>query len=282
MSDLDIRFEIAFSFLKLDIADRAAMESLFKEHQFDGVINLAAQAGVRYSIENPAAYVESNLVGFANILECCRRHEIEHLVYASSSSVYGDRATIPFDVSDRTDSPVSFYAATKKANEVMAHSYSHLYGLPTTGIRFFTVYGSWGRPDMAPWLFTDAILQGKPIKVFNNGKCSRDFTHVSDIATGTIKLLDAPQLQANELAEVHNIGNQTPIELEAFIGFIETELGLSATKEYLPAQPGDVERTYADTTSLTQRTGYQPVVSFEEGIHEWAEWFKAHPEFHGS
>lgn len=270
-----------FHFVECNLADAEGLLKAFSDYQPTHVINLAAQAGVRYSIENPAAYVESNLVGFANILECCRQHEIEHLVYASSSSVYGNRAKIPFDVEDRTDSPVSFYAATKKANEVMAHSYSHLYGLPTTGIRFFTVYGSWGRPDMAPWLFTDAILRDQPIKVFNNGKCSRDFTHVSDIATGTIKLLDAPFLNPKSLAEVHNIGNQTPIELEAFIGHIERELGKAAVKEYLPAQPGDVEKTFADTRLLTQRTGYKPVVSFEEGIHEWAEWFKAHPEFHG-
>lgn len=269
-----------FTFLELDIADGQALDKSFAQYKPTHVIHLAAQAGVRYSIENPAAYTHSNLVGFANMLESCRQHEIEHLVYASSSSVYGDADSVPFNVEQRTDSPVSFYAATKKANEVMAHSYSHLYGLPTTGVRFFTVYGSWGRPDMAPWLFTDAILGGRPIKVFNEGRCSRDFTHISDIASGTVKLLTAPFLDPKVPCEVHNIGNQTPVELEAFIREIETVLGRRAEKIYLPAQPGDVERTFADTSKLTQRTGYQATMPFADGIREWADWFRNHPEYH--
>jgi len=269
-----------FTFKTCDISDTKGLDSLFSDFEPDYVINLAAQAGVRYSIENPAAYVQSNLVGFANVLECCKTYQVKHLVYASSSSVYGDTATVPFAVDDRTDSPVSFYAATKKANEVMAHSYSHLFNLPTTGIRFFTVYGSWGRPDMAPWLFTDSILAGRTIKVFNNGKCSRDFTHVSDIARGTVELMTAPFLDPKQICEVHNIGNQSPVALEDFIEEIERVTGQKALKEYLPAQPGDVEQTFADTSSLSKRTGYKPSMPFEKGIEEWASWFAAHPEFH--
>lgn len=262
-----------FTFDKADLADSAHLESIFKKFKPQRVINLAAQAGVRYSLENPAAYVQSNLVGFANILECCRQHEIEHLVYASSSSVYGANAKIPFSTEDRTDNPVSFYAATKKANEVMAHSYSHLYGLPTTGLRYFTVYGSWGRPDMAPWLFTEAMLKGEPIKVFNNGRCSRDFTHVSDIANGTIALMDSEFLDPANPCEVHNIGNQSPVELEEFIDLLQQKLGVKADKTYQPAQPGDVERTFAETTNLTKRTGYRVKTSLSDGLEEWTSWF---------
>ena len=263
-----------FSFHTCDLANAEQLASIFSNFKPQRVINLAAQAGVRYSLENPAAYVQSNLVGFANILECCRQHAVEHLVYASSSSVYGANAKIPFSTEDRTDNPVSFYAATKKANEVMANSYSHLYGLPTTGLRYFTVYGSWGRPDMAPWLFTEAMTLGKPIKVFNNGKCSRDFTHVSDIANGTIALMDAAFLDPSNPCEVHNIGNQSPVALETFIDLLQEKLGIHAEKIYQPAQPGDVERTFADTASLTARTGYQATTSLSDGLDEWVAWYK--------
>ena len=263
-----------FSFHTCDLANAEHLANIFKDFQPQRVINLAAQAGVRYSLENPAIYVQSNLVGFANVLECCRQHFVEHLVYASSSSVYGTNAKIPFSTEDRTDNPVSFYAATKKANEVMANSYSRLFGLPTTGLRYFTVYGSWGRPDMAPWLFTEAMTQGKPIKVFNNGKCSRDFTHVHDIANGTIALLDAEFLDPSNPCEVHNIGNQSPVELETFIELLQEKLGVKAKKIYEPAQPGDVERTFADTSSLTMRTGYQATTSLSDGLDEWTAWYK--------
>ena len=265
-----------FRFHTCDLANAEHLTNIFNVFEPQRVINLAAQAGVRYSLENPTAYVQSNLVGFANILECCRQHGVEHLVYASSSSVYGTNAKIPFSTEDRTDNPVSFYAATKKANEVMAHSYSHLYGLPTTGLRYFTVYGSWGRPDMAPWLFTEAMTQGKPIMVFNNGRCSRDFTHVSDIANGTIALVDAKFLDPSNPCEVHNIGNQSPIELETFIDLLQEKLGIRAQKIYQPAQPGDVEITYADTTTLSARTGYRPNTSLSDGLDEWIDWFTKH------
>ena len=263
-----------FTYRKCDLADAEELAAVFVDFKPTRVINLAAQAGVRYSLENPAAYVQSNLVGFANVLECCRQHEIEHLVYASSSSVYGANANTPFSTEDRTDNPVSFYAATKKANEVMAHSYSHLYGLPTTGLRYFTVYGSWGRPDMAPWLFTEAMIQGESIKVFNNGKCSRDFTHVSDIVKGTIALMDAEFLDPANPCEVHNIGNQSPVELETFIDLLQERLGVQAEKIYQPAQSGDVERTFADTTSLTDRTGYAANTSLTVGLDEWVSWYQ--------
>ncbi|WP_420550149.1 NAD-dependent epimerase/dehydratase family protein [Litorivicinus lipolyticus] len=265
----------AFKFVELDIAHDEPLLRLFQTEKPTHVINLAAQAGVRYSIENPGVYVQSNLVGFANILEACRQTKVEQLIYASSSSVYGANAKIPFSTSDRTDQPVSFYAATKKANEAMAHSYSHLYGLKTTGLRYFTVYGSWGRPDMAPWLFTEAILSGETIKVFNNGKCQRDFTHVSDIANGTIGLLDAPFIDPDVNFELHNIGNQSPIELEDFIDTLERKLEVPVIKEYLPAQPGDVARTFADTSSLTARSGYRATMSLDQGITEWIDWFKS-------
>ena len=254
-----------------DLADTQQLASIFSTFKPQRVINLAAHAGVRYSLENPSPYVQSDLVGFANILECCRQNAIEHLVYESSSSVYGANAKIPFSTEDRTDNPVSFFAATKKVNEVMAHSYSHLFGLPTTGLRYFTVYGSWGRPDMAPWLFTEAMTQGKPIKVFNNRKCSRDFTYISDIANGTIALMDAEFLDPSNPCEVHNIGNQSPVEQETFIDLLQEKLGIQAEKIY---QHADVERTFADTASLAARTGYQATTSLSDGLDEWVAWYK--------
>jgi UDP-glucuronate 4-epimerase len=246
--------------------------------QCDAVVHLAAQAGVRYSLENPLAYVNSNLLGFANILEACRHSGTHHLVYASSSSVYGGNVKMPFSESDPVDHPVSLYAATKKANELMAHTYSHLFGLPTTGLRFFTVYGPWGRPDMAPFLFTRAILQGKPIKVFNHGKMKRDFTYVDDIAQGVIATLDHPPLDSKPPYAVFNIGNSEPVELLRFIEIMEQAWGRPAVKEMLPMQPGDVPATYADTSALERVTGFKPSTSLEEGIGKFVDWYR---EFYG-
>ncbi len=278
-----------FSFVKGDIADRMAMEELFAKGHFQRVINLAAQPGVRYSLKNPHAYIQTNLVGFGNILEGCRHNGVEHLTYASSSSVYGANTKMPFSVHDNVDHPVSLYAASKKANELMAHTYSHLYGLPTTGLRYFTVYGPWGRPDMSPWLFTSAILEGRPIDVFNHGKMQRDFTYVEDIAEGTVRVLDRIPIanQAFNRAtpdpsssyapyKVYNIGNHQPVELMTFIKTIEDALGQEAQKNFLPMQPGDVEATYADIEDLKRDVGFEPRTPLATGIARWTEWYRAY------
>src|SRR5690554_6945694 len=262
-----------FTFAELDLANREGMAALFKAEQFDRVIHLAAQAGVRYSIENPFAYVDSNLVGMMTILEGCRHNKVQHLVYASSSSVYGMNDKIPFSEDDQVDNPVSLYAATKKSNELMAHSYSKLYKIPTTGLRFFTVYGPAGRPDMAPWLFTEAIIQGEPIKVFNHGKMMRDFTYIDDIVEGVMRIQDViPQTEIPY--SLFNIGNNEPIQLSRFIKAIESACGKEAKKIMLGMQPGDVERTYADTTRLETVVGYKPQTEIEDGIEQFVTWYK--------
>lgn len=261
-------------FVRMNLEDRENLPKLFDKYRFDFVINLAAQAGVRYSLENPMAYVDSNLVGFMNLLECCRHNKIQHLVYASSSSVYGESPTVPFSEEDRVDYPVSLYAATKKANELMAHTYSHLYQLPTSGLRFFTVYGPWGRPDMAPILFATAITEGKPIKVFNNGDMSRDFTYIDDIINGIIITLKNPPVISSEQSfyQLFNIGNGSPVSLMEFIETLEKELGKVAIKNMLPMQPGDVPRTWADTTHL-KNIGYESETSIKVGIRRFVDWF---------
>lgn len=261
-----------FSFVQGDIADHIAVEHLFERARPDRVINLAAQAGVRYSLTNPQTYIQSNLVGFANVLEGCRNIGVQHLVYASSSSVYGANTKIPFSVRDNVDHPVSLYAATKKANELMAHSYSHLYGLPVTGLRYFTVYGPWGRPDMAPWLFTSAILEGRTIDVFNHGKMKRDFTYVDDIAEGTVRVLDS--IPSPSAYKIYNIGNHTPVELMMFIETIETATGKRALKNFLPMQPGDVHITYADVEDLKRDIGFEPFTPLADGIGQWVAWYR--------
>ena len=277
-----------FSFIRMDIADREAMSQLFLQQGFNRVVHLAAQAGVRYSLENPHAYADSNLVGFLNVLEGCRQMAVEHLVYASSSSVYGANESMPFSVHDNVDHPVSLYAATKKANELMAHAYSHLYGVPTTGLRFFTVYGPWGRPDMSPFLFARAILEGKPLKVFNHGKHRRDFTYIDDIVEGVVHCLDRVAVRNMQWSgvepdpasskapwRVYNIGNSEPVELLTYIELIEKALGKTTTKELLPLQPGDVEHTYADVADLVRDTGYTPKVPVEQGIQRFVDWYRA-------
>ena len=266
-----------FRFVKGDIADREMLPKLFAEEGFDAVMNLAAQAGVRYSIENPFAYVEANLVGFANILECCRHYPVKHLVYASSSSVYGGNTKTPFSEEDKVDNPVSLYAATKKANELMASCYSKLYKIPATGLRFFTVYGPWGRPDMAPMLFAKAISKGEPIKVFNNGDMMRDFTFVDDIVEGIIRVIDkAPEEDSDgRRATVYNIGCSNPVKLMDFIQTIEQAIGRPAEKIMLPMQPGDVYQTYADTTKLENDMGYKPTTTLQEGISRFIAWYKS-------
>jgi UDP-glucuronate 4-epimerase len=279
----------AFRFVKLDVADRAGMEALFAAEKFDRVVHLAAQAGVRYSLQNPPAYVESNLVGSMNIPEGCRYNTVEHLANASSSSVYGGNTQMPFSEHDSVDHPVSMYAATKKANELMAHTYSHLYGLPTTGLRFFTVYGPWGRPDMALFLFTKAILEGRPIDVFNYGKMQRDFTYIDDIVEGVVRVLDRPAEpdsgfdadqpdpgRSRASYRVFNIGNQGPVELMAFIEAIEAALGMKAEKNLLPIQPGDVPSTYADVSELAQWTGFQPGTQIGAGVGRFVEWYRTY------
>jgi UDP-glucuronate 4-epimerase len=274
-----------FNFVKLDLADREGIASLFSEQKFDRVIHLAAQAGVRYSIENPMAYIDSNLVGMATILEGCRHNNVEHLVYASSSSVYGMNEKMPFSTDDAVDHPVSLYAATKKSNELMAHSYSHLYDLPTTGLRFFTVYGPWGRPDMAPFLFTDAILNDREIKVFNHGKMKRDFTYIDDIVEGIIRIQDVvpPRDNSNPNTspasskapyKVFNIGNNEPIALMTFIESIEKAAGKEAKKNYMPMQAGDVPATFADIDSLKAEVGFKPDTNIEYGMQQFVGWFK--------
>jgi UDP-glucuronate 4-epimerase len=278
-----------FAFRRIDIADETAIAALFAGEGFERVVHLAAQAGVRYSLTHPRAYIRSNLVGFANILEGCRHNRARHLVYASSSSVYGANARMPFSVHDEVNHPVSLYAATKKSNELMAHSYSHLYGLPTTGLRYFTVYGPWGRPDMSPWLFTRAILEGRPIDVFNHGRMRRDFTFIDDIAEGTVRVLDRiaapnPDFDAADPDpgssrapyRVYNIGNHQPVELLTFIATIERTLGREAKKNFLPMQPGDVLATCADVADLARDTGFAPKTPLAEGIARWTAWFLAY------
>ncbi|NJL20702.1 MAG: NAD-dependent epimerase [Leptolyngbyaceae cyanobacterium SM1_3_5] len=276
-----------FEFHKLDLADRQRMEDLFAQHQFDRVVHLAAQAGVRYSIQNPHTYVDSNVVGFLHILEGCRRQQVQHLVYASSSSVYGANRTIPFSIDQSVDHPISLYAATKKANELMAHTYSHLYDIPTTGLRFFTVYGPWGRPDMALFSFAKAILEGRSIDVFNYGKMRRDFTYIDDIVDGVLRVLDCiPQTHSEVTAidpnyssapyQLYNIGNNQPVELLHFIEVLEASLGIAARKNFLPLQPGDVLETYADITDLQQAVGFVPKVSIEAGIPEFVRWYRSY------
>lgn len=262
-----------FRFIKMDIADRAAMATLFAQEKFTHVIHLAAQAGVRYSIENPFAYIDSNLVGTMCVLEGCRHHPVEHLVYASSSSVYGMNAKVPFSETDQVDHPVSLYAATKKSNELMAYSYAKLYKIPATGLRFFTVYGPAGRPDMAPWLFMEAILKAQPIKVFNHGKMQRDFTYIDDIVEGVVRILQQPSKEEIPY-NIFNIGNNQPIELDRFIKAIESACGKEARKIMFPMQAGDVERTYADTCLLETKVGYKPKIQIEEGIKNFVSWYK--------
>lgn len=274
-----------FHFVKADLADAAALEKLFIDFTPDHVVNLAAQAGVRYSLINPQSYVQSNLVGFANLLECCRHHHVKHLLFASSSSVYGLNQAMPYRVEDNVDHPVSLYAATKKSNELMAHAYSHLYGIPCTGLRFFTVYGPWGRPDMAPHLFTSAILEGRPIKVFNHGKMFRDFTYVDDIVEGVARLLPLmPEGDAHWDARhphpgtspapwrIFNIGNHETVRLMDFIQLLETALGREAVKEFMPMQPGDVEATYADVDELSRLTGFRPYTALADGLQRFVDW----------
>ncbi|MCK0509373.1 NAD-dependent epimerase [Aromatoleum anaerobium] len=276
-----------FRFVKLDVADRGGMERLFAVEGFDRVVHLAAQAGVRYSLQNPHAYVDSNLVGFMNVLEGCRRGGVRHLVYASSSSVYGGNTKMPFSEHDSVDHPVSIYAATKKANELMAHTYSHLYGLPTTGLRFFTVYGPWGRPDMALFLFTRAILEGRPIDVFNHGLMMRDFTYIDDIVEGVVRTLDRvaepdpgfdalqpDPARSNAPYRVFNIGNHDPVELMAFIEAIEDAIGRKAEKNFLPLQDGDVPATYADIAELDAWTGFAPATPVPEGVARFVAWYR--------
>jgi UDP-glucuronate 4-epimerase len=280
-----------FKFIKMDVVDANVLQQLFSREHFQRVIHLAAQAGVRYSLTNPSAYIQSNLVGFSNILECCRQHQTEHLVYASSSSVYGSNSHMPFSVHDNVDHPLSLYAATKKSKELMAHAYSHLYGIPTTGLRYFTVYGPWGRPDMSPWLFTSAILQGKPINIFNHGKMQRDFTYIDDIAEGTVKvtdriakpnpayLTDSPDPATSSAPyRIYNIGNHQPEDLMLFIETLEKELGVTAVKNFMPMQAGDVLATYADVDALKHDVGYAPSTSLQTGLKQWVQWYRNHAE----
>ena len=272
-----LRADPRFTFVQADLADRTAMAELFARHRFAEVVHLAAQAGVRYSIEQPDAYVDANLQGFGNVLEGCRRNQCRHLLYASSSSVYGANAKVPFSVGDMTDHPLSFYAATKKANEMMAYSYSHLYQLPVTGLRFFTIYGSWGRPDMAIFLFTKAIIEGRPIKLFNHGRMRRDFTHIDDASRIVLRLIDrVPPAGAAGAApaRIYNIGNQHPEELLDVVALLEKQLGRSAVKDMLPMQPGDVPQTFADVSDLLRDIGLKPEISIADGIAEFVAWYR--------
>lgn len=264
----------SFQFELCDLADKKKLETLFEAHHFDRVIHLAAQAGVRYSLENPQAYIDSNITGFLNILECIRKYPVQHLVYASSSSVYGRNTSTPFKTSDVTEKPSSLYAATKKSNELMAETYHHLFNINATGLRFFTVYGPWGRPDMAPWLFANAISTGKPIKVFNNGNMKRDFTYIDDIIQGVIQVSDAGCKNSKSEHRVYNIGRGEPIPLLQFIEILEKNIGKEAIKNYLPMQPGDVEITWADTLDLERDIGYTPKTKLEDGIARFVKWFK--------
>lgn len=277
-----------YTFYKMDLIDKNNIDNLFKKYRFDYVVNLAAQAGVRYSIDNPYAYVDSNLVGFMNILEAARQYPVKHLLYASSSSVYGGNKVAPFSTEHQVDHPVSLYAATKKSNELMAHAYSHLYKIPTTGLRFFTVYGPWGRPDMAYFSFTNSIISGKPINVFNHGKMERDFTYIDDIVEGIYKLLSLPpepnpnwNESKDQLSEsfapykIYNIGNNQPVQLEKFISVLEDKIGKKAVKNYMEMQAGDVVRTYADTSDLEKAIGFKPNISIEKGLEKFTTWYKA-------
>jgi UDP-glucuronate 4-epimerase len=281
-----------YTHIRMNIEDGPAVKKLFKDNEFDGVVNLAAQAGVRYSIENPLAYINTNIVGFAHILEGCRHNRVGHLVYASSSSVYGANTQMPFSIHDNVDHPLSLYAASKKSNELMAHTYSHLYGLPTTGLRFFTVYGPWGRPDMALFMFTKAVVEGKKISVYNYGNHRRDFTYVDDIVEGVVRVLDRPAAPNPEWSgdnpdsgtskapwRVYNIGNNSPVELLDYIGAIEEALGMKAEKELLPLQPGDVPDTYANVDDLVKDLDYKPSMSVRQGVKNFVDWYK---EYHKS
>ena len=274
----------SFSYYPLDVQDYQSLKDVFQQHNLTRVVHLAAQAGVRYSIENPPAYIDSNIVGFANMLEACCQDQVEHLIYASSSSVYGLNSKIPFSTRDRVDHPISLYAATKKSNELMAHSYSHLYGIPTTGLRFFTVYGPWGRPDMAYFLFANKIIKGEPIQIFNHGQMRRDFTYIDDIVEGIVRVLNHPPKPnpdwnrdpstSSAPYRIYNIGNNQPVELLYFIEVLEEALGKKAIKEMLPMQPGDVPETYADIDDLVREVGFKPGTSIEEGIARFADWYK--------
>jgi UDP-glucuronate 4-epimerase len=278
-----------FSFHHMDLSDQKQMPELFQREQFDVVVHLAAQAGVRYSLQNPAAYIDSNLVGFMNILEGCRHQQVQHLIYASSSSVYGANTKMPFSVHDNVDHPLSLYAASKKANELMAHTYSHLFSLPTTGLRFFTVYGPWGRPDMALFKFTDAMVNGRPIDVYNHGKMQRDFTYIDDIVEGVVRVSDrVPQPNpdwngsdpnpdtSRAPYKIYNIGNNQPIELSRFIEAIESALGVKAQRNLLPMQPGDVPATYANIDDLIRDVGFRPQTSIEDGVAKFVEWYRGY------
>jgi UDP-glucuronate 4-epimerase len=260
-------------FIRLHLEDKEKLLNLFTSEKFDVVCNLAAQAGVRYSIENPDAYIQSNIVGFLNILECCRTHDIKHLVYASSSSVYGANEKVPFSEEDRVDNPVSLYAATKRSNELMAHTYSYLYKMPTTALRFFTTYGEWGRPDMAPMLFADAILNNRPIKVFNNGDMERDFVYIDDVIEGVERVIQKP-VEGRILYKIYNIGNNKPVKLLDFISQMEMALAKKATKEMLPMQKGDVKKTWANVDDLIKDYKYKPLVEIEKGIGNFVKWYK--------
>lgn len=285
---LELQPQQNFKFVKVDLADREDIAELFKSEQFDQVIHLAAQAGVRYSIDNPFAYADSNLVGHLSILEGCRHNKVKHLVYASSSSVYGLNGKMPFSTEDSVDHPVSLYAATKKANELMSHTYSHLYGIPTSGLRFFTVYGPWGRPDMALFKFTKAILEGKEIDVYNNGNLARDFTYIDDIVEGILRVAEKPPVAQQSWQPetgspkdssapyyVYNIGNGSPVQLMDFIKAIEKATGIEAKKNFMPMQPGDVYKTWADTNDLEAVTGHKPQVGVEEGVKAFVDWYRA-------
>jgi UDP-glucuronate 4-epimerase len=280
-----------FTFVKLDLAERAASKSLFGQYRFPAVVHLAAQAGVRYSLQNPHAYIDANIEGFLNVLEGCRHNDCQHLLFASSSSVYGANTKMPFSVQDNVDHPISLYAASKKANELMAHAYSHLYRIPATGLRFFTVYGPWGRPDMAMFIFAKAILAGQPIKLFNHGMMQRDFTYVDDVSNAVVRLLDRPpQGQPDWDAgqpdpgtstapwKIYNVGNNRPHELTYVISLLEKEFGRPAVREMLPMQPGDVEATYADVSDLERDIGFRPSTPIEDGVARFAKWYR---EFHG-
>jgi UDP-glucuronate 4-epimerase len=274
-----LRENSRFGFVRIDLADRSAMASLFAKHRFANVIHLAAQAGVRHSVDHPHAYVDANLEGFANVLEGCRHNQCCHLVYASSSSVYGANTKVPFSVHDKTDCPVSFYAATKKANELMAHSYSNLYRLPVTGLRFFTIYGPWGRPDMAIFLFAKAILEGRPIKLFNHGKMRRDFTYIDDVTRVILRLIDQiPHGQQADSApsRIYNVGNHRPEEIMHVVTLLEKELGRTAARDMLPMQPGDVTETFADIDDLIRDVGFRPQTSIADGIHYFVTWYRSH------
>lgn len=280
VNDLEVESgKYNFKFIRMDLQDRSDLPKLFEKENFVVVCNLAAQAGVRYSLENPETYIDSNVVGFLNILECCRNFNIKHLVYASSSSVYGHNTKIPFETSDSVDQPVSLYAATKKSNELMAYTYSHLFKFSTTGLRFFTVYGPWGRPDMALFLFTKAILDGTPIKVFNHGQMERDFTYIDDIIEGVVRIIEdstTNRVVKNELYKVYNIGNNSSVKLTDFIEVIENNLGLKANRLLLPIQPGDVEKTWANVDDLVKDYGYKPNTDVVKGIASFIQWYKTY------